>query len=187
MANFELKPISFDNINKGVRYENGDIVEAETINAPIEASAYAQELARQALEVAQSGESGQVTLAAYPIGAVYISSDIISPAELFGGDWIEIHDTFLVANGDNFIAGDNGGALSHYHDKGTLQTELAIISGKIRLNTVGKSWESSWSHTASTGVSETLTNAETVKMSGVTAEAEHLPPWKAFYMWERVG
>jgi hypothetical protein len=187
MANFELKPISLDNINKGVRYENGDIVEAETINAPIEASAWAQEMARQAFELAQSTESGKVTLAAYPIGSVYISASNISPAELFGGSWLPINDRFLVASGSYFENTKSGGSTTHNHGKGTLQTEIAIASGKIRLNVEQKSWESNWSHTAATGTKETLTNSEIIKMSGETAEANHIPPWVAYNMWERVG
>ena len=48
MANFEKKKIDLSSINGGVRYENGDIVTAEAINAPIEACAHLQETIEQA-------------------------------------------------------------------------------------------------------------------------------------------
>lgn len=52
MANFEPKKIVLENINNGQRYVKGDEPEEETFNAPIEASAYAQEVAESAKKLA---------------------------------------------------------------------------------------------------------------------------------------
>lgn len=54
MAKLEPKEISLSEINNGNEYENGDIVDARSINSAIEASAYAQLKANQALERAIS-------------------------------------------------------------------------------------------------------------------------------------
>lgn len=54
MAKLEPKEISLSEINNGNEYENGDIVDARSINSAIEASAYAQGKANQALERAIS-------------------------------------------------------------------------------------------------------------------------------------
>lgn len=54
MAKLEPKEISLSEINNGNEYENGDIVDASSINSAIEASAYAQGKANQALERAIS-------------------------------------------------------------------------------------------------------------------------------------
>lgn len=45
MANFEPKKLTKENINKGQRYQNGDGVDAEAINAPIESALWVQNLA----------------------------------------------------------------------------------------------------------------------------------------------
>lgn len=55
MANFEAKEIDLSNINGGQRYQNGDLVDAEAINAPIEASAWAVEKVK---ELAANGGTG---------------------------------------------------------------------------------------------------------------------------------
>ena len=54
MAKLEPKKINLDVINGGNRYENGDGVTPESINAPIEASAYAQGVADTAKNTADN-------------------------------------------------------------------------------------------------------------------------------------
>ena len=66
MENFEKKKIEFSQINGGLKFKNGDAVSAEAINAPIEASAYAQEVAEEAKRIAEeSGGGGTVDLSNY--------------------------------------------------------------------------------------------------------------------------
>ena len=55
----------------------------------------------------------QVLLAAYPVGAIYISTNATSPATLFGGSWTRIQDRFLLAAGSTYAAGSTGGEASH--------------------------------------------------------------------------
>lgn len=108
MATFSPKRIDLQSINNGIRYQSNDGISAEAINAPIEASAYSQELsetahqkADEALNTVHDVYTGTVTLSAYPIGSIYSSTMETSPAELFGGSWEEetryleyiIHDT----------------------------------------------------------------------------------------------
>ena len=49
-------------------------------------------------------------LAAYPVGAYYISSDPTSPETLFGGTWERVQDRMIVAAGSTFTAGTTGGS-----------------------------------------------------------------------------
>ena len=55
----------------------------------------------------------------YPIGSIYMSVNSTSPATLFGGTWVQIQDTFLLACGSTYSNGATGGAasinLSHTH------------------------------------------------------------------------
>ena len=49
----------------------------------------------------------------YPIGSIYMSINATSPAELFGGTWEQIKDTFLLCAGDTYLAGSTGGEATH--------------------------------------------------------------------------
>lgn len=51
----------------------------------------------------------------YPIGCIYTSTQPTNPADLFGGTWIQIKDTFLLTAGDTYNAGEIGGAITHSH------------------------------------------------------------------------
>ena len=52
-------------------------------------------------------------LDAYPVGAIYISTSAINPAQLFGGTWEQIQGRFLLAAGGGYTAGATGGAATH--------------------------------------------------------------------------
>lgn len=49
-------------------------------------------------------------LAAYPVGAYYISSSSTSPATLFGGTWTQITNRFILAAGSSYSVGSTGGS-----------------------------------------------------------------------------
>lgn len=75
-------------------------------------------------------------LAMYPVGAIYISANNTNPSTFIGGTWVQIQDTFLLAAGTTYTAGDTGGEAthtltveespSHTHDRGTMD-----ITGSI--------------------------------------------------------
>ena len=45
----------------------------------------------------------------YPVGYIYMSVNNVSPSVLFGGEWERLKDTFLLAAGDVYNAGSEGG------------------------------------------------------------------------------
>lgn len=49
-------------------------------------------------------------LAAYPVGAYYMSSDSTSPAVLFGGTWTQITNRFIFAAGSGYSVNSTGGS-----------------------------------------------------------------------------
>lgn len=53
-----------------------------------------------------------IRLAAYPVGSLYWSSSPTDPSEIFGGTWKQIKDTFVLAAGDTYKAGETGGSAS---------------------------------------------------------------------------
>lgn len=49
----------------------------------------------------------------YPIGSIYMSVNSTSPAELFGGTWEQIKDTFLLGIGTIYTSDITGGEINH--------------------------------------------------------------------------
>ena len=60
MANLEPKKIDLSTINNGKEYENGDGTTPETFNAPIEASAYAQDFAEHLADTPDTSKANVV-------------------------------------------------------------------------------------------------------------------------------
>ena len=46
----------------------------------------------------------------YPVGSIYMSANSVSPKVLFGGEWEQLKDAFLLASGDVYEAGSTGGS-----------------------------------------------------------------------------
>lgn len=196
MANFELKEISLGQINNGEKYENGDRPNAEAFNAPIEASAYAQKIAKEAKEAADNAmqkvndsAAGAVTLSAYPVGSIYLSVSETSPASLFGGTWERIKDRFLLAAGDTYAAGETGGKSDHYHDAGNLGAQIQLGNNYIRyknhdVDSYTSNWNMSLSATETAGGTSC---GSAVDVIGKTASETNLPPYLTVYVWQRVG
>ena len=150
-------------------------------------------------------------LDAHPVGSYHISDDPTSPASLFGGTWTQVIGKFLLASDDvltngvittagSYHVGDTGGSVTHAHDAGNNWTNLAALftmndgSGKLHLDaqnmSVPNAWttnrkytiDSNWS-APGTGNSDGLAT----KVVGVTADANHLPPYTTTYIWKRVS
>ena len=49
----------------------------------------------------------------YPVGSIYISVNNTNPSVLFGGEWEQIQEKFLLSAGDTHTAGTTGGEFSH--------------------------------------------------------------------------
>ena len=74
----------------------------------------------------------------YPVGSMYWSKNATNPSYLFGGTWVQIKDTFILAAGDEYKINTSGGAAthtltaeqlpSHTHGVGTL-----AVSGEFEL------------------------------------------------------
>jgi len=93
----------------------------------------------------------------YPVGSIYMNmSGTATPAELFGGTWIQISDVVLAGAGTtntNYI-GTSGGAKQHNHSVTPTTTAVQAGGG---------------------------TAAQTV----VLGDADNIPPYKTVYIWQR--
>jgi hypothetical protein len=91
-------PIFLPDINGGQRYANGDIVDAEAINKPIEASYYAQELARKSNEsVAKLKEKVDE-----------LSNKIPNAPSSGGSQWLQFNRTPITGSGNTIVADMRG-------------------------------------------------------------------------------
>lgn len=204
MANFEAKGFSFSEIHGGQRYQDGEIVYAEAINIPIEASYYAQQKA-EAAETAASAALERVEgalgvgsafslLDAYPVGAIYMSLSSTSPAQLFGGTWERITQKFLFAadSGSGYWAGSEGGEFAVTLDI----SQMPSHNHRLRL----------WNYYGSSqGTNRNIKPASTIdnadgNSSGGSSNPEYaientgggeshnnMPPYLAVYMWKRIS
>lgn len=150
--------------------------------------------------------------AVYPVGSIYMSVNNTNPGTLFGGTWAQIEDTFLLAAGQNFTAGDTGGEASH-----TLtEQELPVIEESITLrnfhNTTNNSSVGVMVGTGTTGSvnsnydikasGESSSGLNRINCSGVTASdtctrytrsfgggqsMPIMPPYLAVYVWQRTA
>ena len=92
----------------------------------------------------------------HPVGSIYISVNDINPGTIFGGTWVQIQDTFLLACGSTYNNGTTGGEAEHTldieempvhrhnpygsndHDRGNWRfatiRDIADTSGKLALD-----------------------------------------------------
>ena len=122
----------------------------------------------------------------YPVGAIYISTNNTSPATLFGGIWVQIKDTFLLAAGDTYAASSTGGASTHYHGLGSGFAQANLNGNVIRFNELSDKY---WTANARTGgvgyVSEYVDQSWGWALGGTTDSSSNMPPYLAVYIWKR--
>lgn len=142
--------------------------------------------------VFESGETSNsillqsILLMAHPVGSYYWSSDSTSPATLFGGTWEQVKDTFIIAAGSTYQAGQSYGSntknfshthtsAAHTHDvAGHTHTSAAHThSVNGHTHTSAAHSHTSAAHTHSTG-NHTLTVAE---MPSHTHGVQTFPYW----------
>ena len=125
----------------------------------------------------------------YPVGSIYMSVNNTDPSELFGGEWEQIKDTFLLACGDNYNNGATGGEAthtltvdempSHRHTAGTYDGAYSLDNqGFGNGNTQGVRINMS----SSTSSIRIQTNFE-----GGGQAHNNMPPYLAVYCWVRIA
>ena len=123
---------------------------------------------------------GYSDIAAYPVGAIYISADSTSPASLFGGTWAMITNRFLLAAGDLYEGGTTGGEAAH-----TL-TVNEVPSHSHEVNT-GCGSPAAGGGIVLRGWSGDSYKRFSLFNTGGGAAHNNMPPYFAVYMWQRVA
>ena len=147
----------------------------------------------------------QFLLASWPVGSLYWSLDATSPEELFGGTWIRITDTFIMAAGSRFPAGTSGGAsainLQHVHTTGNHANTVEEMPPHVHNLKNGGAFLASGSSTggilhegsyfglqwgtASTGGGKAHNHGETG--NALSNAQPIIPPYEAYYCWRRTA
>ena len=145
-------------------------------------------LAQYIMSVVNGGVSGQNTDGnifdkIYPVGSVYISTNNVNPNVLFGGEWEQIEDRFLLACSSEYEAGSIGGEATHKltaaempkhaHNDGTDSSKAinAPLGGEASAIVY---FEASY---GTRGTTE----------AGGDQPHNNMPPYIAVYMWKRIN
>lgn len=127
--------------------------------------------------------------AIYPVGSIYMSVNNTSPANLFGGTWTPIKDTFLLAAGSKYAAGSTGGEATH-----TLTTsEIPSHSHSKNAQTSGNEasgYGLMYGGNQGFGNRVFVTGSQNGQNTGSTGSGKahnNMPPYLTVYMWKRTG
>lgn len=144
----------------------------------------------------------------HPIGSIYISVNSENPKNIFGGEWEQIKDRFLLARGDTYKnLNDVGGSATHILTKEQLPSYTLYNSSHghtASVNTAGGSGDfPSYNNTTrvSKGVSfgqnsnaNTGTNTVSVGNATITVNSggsgkahNNMPPYLVVNVWKRVS
>lgn len=148
-----------------------------------------------------------IALAGYPVGAIYMSKNSKSPQEILGGTWTAIKDRVIIGAGNLYGVGTEGGSkdavvVAHTHTISGTAESAGAHTHKLKCDQDAqytKSGTRSWSvHKAETGAGGTvgITDSKGAHTHSVTGSANstgvsgtnaNLPPYKAYYIWERTA
>lgn len=142
----------------------------------------------------------------YPVGAIYLSVNDTNPSELFGGEWTQIKDKFLLACGNNHPNGATGGS-----ERVTLTANQSGLKahghGMAHTHQHHHSMTGNWSDGSGSGSAYTYSSGRkvTTRNTGDNATAssksttdnntssnaseshENMPPYLAVYVWVRTA
>ncbi len=148
-----------------------------------------------------------VANAVYPVGSIYMSINATNPSTLFGGQWEQLKDKFLLGCGDIYQNGTTGGEASHV----LTTSEIPSHNHSASTNSTGghrhtfKGWWTTKGDGSATYacVARTQQNdaAEygsfasagehshtvTVNNTGDGQAHNNMPPYLSIYMWKRIS
>lgn len=130
----------------------------------------------------------------YPVGSIYMSVNSTDPANLFGGTWEQIQDTFLLASGTTYTAGATGGEATHTltteempsHTHAFTYVAFGGDSGTLHYET-GGAISGSGSKYAYLDGSATNRYPSGTKSTGSGNAHNNMPPYLAVYVWKRIA
>ena len=123
----------------------------------------------------------------YPVGAIYLSVSSASPAGLFGGDWTQITDRFLLACGAAYTAGATGGEAAHALTTDEMPAHSHSFNGQNLVATSSNPDGMITIVSSSGTTSVKYAGNWSTTSAGTGAAHNNLPPYLAVYVWKRVA
>ena len=130
----------------------------------------------------------------YPVGSIYMSVNSTDPSELFGGEWEQIEDRFLLACGTKHSNGSTGGEAthtlttdempSHTH---TQNAHSHTIGSLTRYDLTGKGIAAVGDGYGNTQNYKTGSTTATNQNTGGGQAHNNMPPYLAVYCWVRIA
>ena len=123
-------------------------------------------------------------LAMYPVGSIYMSSSNVNPGTFIGGTWIQIQDTFLLAAGTTYTAGDTGGEAEHTLTVAEMPSHTHSMKYSYWVNAnVGIK---SYNYPGGSGYYYGDTSAAP-NNTGSGSAHNNMPPYLVVYVWQRTA
>lgn len=133
-------------------------------------------------EATQAVNKQYADLAAYPVGAIYISANSVSPASLFGGSWERLKDRFLLAAGDTYSAGGTGGAAKRTLTKNNIPPLSLYYAGSSEPYRPCIDATALYTSNKQDGYADAVNT-----QNGNPTPVDIMPPYLAVYIWKRVA
>lgn len=115
----------------------------------------------------------------YPVGAIFMSMNSVNPSTIYGGEWEQIKDTFLLACGDKYEVNQTGGEETHKLTIEEMPSHNHSYDIKEMVPNGGSMSIPVWANTG--------TIVPTTRNTGGGQSHNNMPPYLVVYMWKRVG
>lgn len=147
----------------------------------------------------QENQLSNILNLVYPIGSIYMSVNSTDPSILFGGSWLRLKDTFLLASGDTYAPDP----ITQTVDDETVDVDTAL-HGEAN-HTLTTDEMPSHSHRVSSGW-QSATGTDRITFGQVSGQYQqsgvgstqfientgggqahnNMPPYLSVYMWRRI-
>lgn len=125
----------------------------------------------------------------YPVGSVYISTNDINPQSIFGGEWEQIKDRFLLSAGDIYVSGSTGGEAEHKLTIDEMPSHTHRLKTDIESPDFNTTWPEWTEYTWGWRQDESVTEAPAASTTSTGGNKSHnnMPPYLTVYMWKRIS
>ena len=116
----------------------------------------------------------------YPVGCIYLSATDTDPSRLFGGVWQQIRDRFLLASGEKYAPGTEGGEEMHTLTVAEMPRHRHGILGRANAGDL----PGRWGFISEQG--QAMFAESKSDFAGSSQAHNNMPPYLAVYAWKRM-